>query len=331
MKFYTKEEAILRMNLFGSEGRPFIFIVNYKQDTIVVEDLYSIDPREMLFNLNGFSNVQMDERDMLVHKGKLVHWQTTPITLSDYSVSFRKVMAHIHAGNSYLVNLTCSTPVWTNLSLPELYHRSVAKYKMWLKDRFVVFSPEIFVRIKEGFIYSYPMKGTIDATLPDAARQILNDKKEEAEHATIVDLIRNDLSVVADHVTVSCYRFIDKLQTNRGALLQVSSEIIGKLPECWTSSLGNILFKLLPAGSITGAPKKRTLEIIAEAETYERGFYTGVMGYFDGQNLDSAVMIRFLEQGGDCLLFKSGGGITAQSDLQNEYNEMKQKVYVPIY
>ena len=68
------------------------------------------------------------------------------------------------------------------------------------------------------------------------------------------------------------------------------------MPEGWNGHVGEILFSLLPAGSITGAPKKKTLEIIAEAETYERGFYTGVMGYFDGQDLDSAVMIRFMEQ-----------------------------------
>ena len=175
------------------------------------------------------------------------------------------------------------------------------------------------------------MKGTIDASLPDACERILADKKEEAEHATIVDLIRNDLSQVASEVTVSRYRYIDELQTNKGRLLQVSSEIRGKLPDNWNGNLGTMLFSLLPAGSITGAPKKKTMEIIAEAETYQRGFYTGVMGYFDGNRLDSAVMIRFLEQAGDQLLFKSGGGITSQSDLQSEYNEMKQKVYVPIY
>ena len=200
-----------------------------------------------------------------------------------------------------------------------------------MKDRFVVFSPEIFVRLENGFIYSYPMKGTIDASLPNAREQILADKKEEAEHATIVDLIRNDLSQVASEVTVSRYRYVDELQTNKGRLLQVSSEIRGKLPDNWKGTLGDILFCLLPAGSITGAPKKKTMEIIEEAETYERGFYTGIMGYFDGNRLDSAVMIRFLEQEGNRLLFKSGGGITSQSDLQSEYNEMKQKVYVPIY
>ena len=89
---------------------------------------------------------------------------------------------------------------------------------------------------------------------------------------------------------------------------------------------------MLPAGSITGAPKKKTVEIIREAETYRRGFYTGVMGYFDGNNLDSGVLIRFLEQGEDNrMIFKSGGGITFQSDVNDEYDEMKKKVYVPIY
>ena len=175
------------------------------------------------------------------------------------------------------------------------------------------------------------MKGTIDASLPNARERILADKKEEAEHATIVDLIRNDLSQVASEVTVSRYRYIDELQTNRGRLLQVSSEIRGKLPEDWKASLGDILFRLLPAGSITGAPKKKTMQIISEAETYERGFYTGVMGYFDGSSLDSAVMIRFVEQEGDRMYFKSGGGITCRSEVESEYHEMKQKVYVPIY
>ena len=175
------------------------------------------------------------------------------------------------------------------------------------------------------------MKGTIDATLPDAEKALLNDVKEAAEHATIVDLIRNDLSMVSDHVTVTSYRYIDRLQTNKGAILQTSSEICGALPGNYTEHIGDILFKLLPAGSITGAPKPRTMEIIAEAEDYERGFYTGVMGYYADKQLDSAVMIRFIEQENGQLYFKAGGGITAKSQWESEYNEVKQKIYVPIY
>ena len=328
MIFYNKEEAVRKMNQLGVSGRSFMFIVDYKQEHVWVAEPDSIDPDEVLYDLNGFTNVITSGKKF---PEKPFEWEALPVSYEAYSRSFQTVSGHIHAGNSYLVNLTCATPVRTNLTLEEIFYFSRSIYKLWVKDRFVVFSPEIFVRLENGFIYSYPMKGTIDASLPNAREQILADKKEEAEHATIVDLIRNDLSQVASEVTVSRYRYIDELQTNKGRLLQVSSEIRGKLPDNWKGTLGDILFCLLPAGSITGAPKKKTMEIIEEAETYERGFYTGVMGYFDGNRLDSAVMIRFLEQEGNRLLFKSGGGITSQSDLQSEYNEMKQKVYVPIY
>lgn len=328
MNFCKKEEAVRHINQLGVSRQPFVFAVDYKQESVWVAEPKDVDPDELLYDLNGFTNLAWETVEW---PDKEVEWKIDPVSYQSYARSFRIVTDHIHAGNSYLVNLTCATPVQTNWTLKEVFVSSRAPYKLWMKDRFVVFSPEIFVRMEEGFIYSYPMKGTIDASLPDAREQILADSKEEAEHATIVDLIRNDLSQVATEVTVSRYRYTDELLTNRGRLLQVSSEIRGKLTENWQASLGEIIFSLLPAGSITGAPKKKTMEIIAEAETFQRGFYTGVMGYFDGQKLDSAVMIRFLEQQGEQLLFKSGGGITSKSDLLNEYNEMKQKVYVPIY
>ena len=191
-------------------------------------------------------------------------------------------------------------------------------------------SPETFVQIRGTVITSYPMKGTIDATIPCAKDIILNDPKEIAEHATIVDLIRNDLSRVANEVEVKRYRYIEKLTTNKKDLLQVSSEISGRLYDNYLEKLGDIIFMLLPAGSICGAPKAKTLEIIRKAENYERGFYTGICGYFDGENLDSGVMIRFLEQEGEDLIFKSGGGITAKSEIKKEYEELIQKVYVPV-
>ncbi len=333
MKFYNRMEAVCRMNRLGAERRSFLFVIDYGQDRVMVEEPDQVDPEELLYNLDGVTNVAaanpVNGRENRV---SAIRWETFPVTQEAYADSFHKVVGHIRAGNSYLVNLTCATPVRTDLSLKEIFSRSEARYKLWMKDRFVVFSPEIFVKIRDGHIYSYPMKGTIDATLPDARRQILDDPKETAEHATIVDLIRNDLSMVATEVTVTRYRYIDELPTHKGALLQVSSEIRGRLAGNWQAEVGELLFRLLPAGSITGAPKKKTMEIIAEAETYERGFYTGVMGYFDGDSLNSAVMIRFLEQQADgSLVFKSGGGITSRSDLTSEYNEMKQKVYVPIY
>lgn len=195
--------------------------------------------------------------------------------------------------------------------------------------QFVCFSPESFVRIKNGKIYSYPMKGTLDASLPNAEEVLMNDEKEAAEHATIVDLIRNDLSRVAERVRVDRYRYIDVLHTNKGDILQTSSEISGKLPSDYHNRIGDILAAMLPAGSITGAPKDKTVQIIHEAEGYDRGYYTGIMGIYDNGMLNSAVMIRFMEKDGEGIFFKAGGGITSKSDCRKEFEEVLQKVYLP--
>lgn len=327
MRTLDKETAIVRMNTFGRQDIPFLFIIDYKQEHSFVEALAKIDTSACLYQFGETGNTpDTDTR----YAGR-IDWEFVPPLPADYRRSFDIVKRNLLGGNSYLTNLTCKVPLRTNLTLKDIFLHSHALYKLWLKDSFVCFSPEIFVRMEKGFIKSFPMKGTIDATLPHAESILLDDAKEAAEHATIVDLIRNDLSMVSDHVTVTSYRYIDRLQTNKGPILQTSSEICGILPDDYTERLGDILFKLLPAGSITGAPKPRTMQIIAEAEGYERGFYTGIMGCYANGRLDSAVMIRFIEQENEQLYFKAGGGITVQSRWESEYNEVKQKIYVPIY
>lgn len=326
--FRPRAEAIRRMNRWGSERREFFFLIDFDEAHCLVEPLEEIPADELRYVFPGRSNTD----EPLLPLRHSVLWEAFPQPFEAYHRSFDVVRRNIYAGNSFLTNLTCATPVTTNLSLLDVFRHTQARYKLWLKDRFTVFSPEIFVRIADGFVYSHPMKGTIDALLPDAASRLLNDEKESAEHATITDLIRNDLSRIATEVTVTRYRYLDRLQTHCGALLQMSSEIRGRLPDDYRECLGDLFFRLLPAGSITGAPKRKTVEIIREAETCERGFYTGIMGWFDGTNLDSAVLIRFLEQRPDgSMVFKSGGGITFMSDARSEYEEMIQKVYVPIY
>jgi len=180
--------------------------------------------------------------------------------------------------------------------------------------------------IQQGKVTTYPMKGTIDAAIPNAREIILNDHKERAEHNTIVDLLRNDLSRIATGVRVNRFRYIDELQTSNGPILQVSSEIEGSLPDGYHSQLGSLFFALLPAGSVSGAPKRATLELIRQAEQQPRGYYSGVAGYFDGE---SFVLIRYIEQQEGGLFFRSGGGITANSICRDEYSEALQKVYLP--
>jgi para-aminobenzoate synthetase component 1 len=200
-----------------------------------------------------------------------------------------------------------------------------------VKDKFVVFSPERFVRISPGKIETRPMKGTIDARLPNAEKQLVDNEKELFEHNTIVDLLRNDLNIVATNVRVENFRYVDKISTNFGEILQVSSKITGELELDYKNRLGEIISSLLPAGSVTGAPKEKTIQIINETENYKRGFYTGVFGYFDGINTDVAVAIRFIENENSQLYYKSGGGITALSKVEEEYDEMIKKIYVPIF
>jgi para-aminobenzoate synthetase component I len=328
MNFYNRNETIKIINKWAKAHTRFLFAINYKKDTSFIQKIEDIDENEILFNFNGVTNESKSQQESAI---KEIKWESYPIRFNEYKHSFDIVKNNIMSGNSFLTNLTCATPIDTNLSLRDIYDISNAKYRLWMKNKFVMFSPEIFVRIKGNTISSYPMKGTIDANMENAEEVLMNDPKEAAEHATITDLIRNDLSTIASEVIVKRYRYIDRLATSRGAILQTSSEICGKLPDNFYSQLGDLFFKLLPAGSITGAPKRKTMEIIEQAENYDRNFYTGVTGYFDGYNLDSAVIIRFIEQGKNGYIYKSGGGITFQSDAMSEYNEMKQKIYVPIY
>jgi len=258
-----------------------------------------------------------------------VEFRSEPVEFSRYEKAFQVVIENVRAGNTYLTNLTFPSRLTTNLSLKDIYQFSDARYKLLYKNEFVVFSPETFIRINQGKIYSYPMKGTIDAALPGARDRLLNDVKEMAEHVTIVDLIRNDLSIHAEDVRVEKFRYVDTLKTNRKKLLQVSSLISGKLPEDYHARLGDIIFSMLPAGSISGAPKEETLRIIRESEGRPRGYYTGIMGYFDGQDFDSGVMIRFIEQQNGRMIYRSGGGITFMSDPEKEYQELIDKIYVP--
>ena len=129
---------------------------------------------------------------------------------------------------------------------------------------------------------------------------------------------------------VTRFRYLERIKTQKKEIYHTSSEIKGKLPSNWKTQLPEIIMGMLPAGSICGAPKSKTVSIIQEVELDPRGYYTGIFGYFDGENLDSAVNIRYLEKKEGQLLYRSGGGITFLSDLESEYKELIEKIYVPV-
>ncbi|MDH6251494.1 para-aminobenzoate synthetase component 1 [Chryseobacterium sp. H1D6B] len=314
------------MDELSGQGTPFFFLIDFMLDNVEIYQESEIENSGLLIDFQSYSNTKIKQE-----LNKIIEWNSFPESLESFKTGFEEVQKNIRLGNSYLTNYTRKTRIETNLTLEEIFYHSKAKYKVFYKDFFVFFSPEIFVKIIDGKILTYPMKGTIDASLENAEEILKNDKKEKAEHYTVVDLLRNDLSMVADDVKVDKFQHIDFIKTQQKDLYTMSSEISGNLKPEFDGKVGSIMKKLLPAGSILGAPKPKTLEIILNAEGHERGYYTGVCGWFDGKNLDSCVMIRFIEKENDTLYFKSGGGITHMSKLEDEYQEMKNKIYVPIH
>lgn len=306
-------------------GSPFLFVIDYELSNFHICGIDEAASKGIYFYIRGSGNTGAMTGTPL----SAYTFDITPVKYPVYKAAFELVQKNILRGNSFLLNLTFPTSIDTDLSLAQIFLHSQAPYKLYFKDRFVLFSPETFVKIRDDQIFSYPMKGTMDAAFPNAEEELMNNEKELWEHNTIVDLIRNDLSKVAKDVEVTRYRYIDRVKTHKNELLQVSSEIRGRLDRDWRSRLGDTLLQLLPAGSISGAPKKKTTEIIAAAEGKKRGYFTGIFGIFDGETLDSGVMIRYIERIKGGLQFRSGGGITGHSEARKEYNEMIEKVYVP--
>lgn len=316
-------EFAQKLNQFGCTKTPFFFAIDYAAKHFYVSELDALDD-DIFFSFERDSNVQ----DSFTCKN--FSWHKTYPDYALYRQKINAIQREIEAGNTYVLNLTAQTHVVSNETMLTLFHAAKAPFKLYFKDQFVCFSPERFVKIEQDTISTFPMKGTIDANLPHATKCILEDEKEKAEHVMVVDLLRNDLSMVAKNVCVEQFRYIDKIQAGEKELLQVSSKITGKLDSNWHEKVGDILATLLPAGSISGTPKKSSVAIIEKIEGYERGFFTGVFGVYDGVCLDSAVMIRFLEKTDEGFVFKSGGGITALSDAQKEYEELCNKVYIPL-
>lgn len=322
-------EVIRLLDQAGAERRPCFFLLDYEQE----EGHFVSEPMRHPESLDGLvwsiGGYECGTVDITPERPELLSIHPEPE--ASYAERFGLIHRGLQHGDSFLANLTIRTAIGLSTDrLAEVYAHTSARYKVLLPGRFVCYSPETFVRIEGNKISTYPMKGTIDASLESAAERLLSDYKEHCEHCTIVDLMRNDLSRVSERVRVARFKYLERLVTSRGDILQMSSEVVGELEPDWHSRLGSLLDSLLPAGSISGAPKERTCELIAEAEGISRGYYTGICGYYDGESLDTGVLIRYIEQDGAQCYYRSGGGITINSQMSEEYQECIQKVYLPV-
>lgn len=317
---FKKADWIKKLNRIGSTHTPCFFIIDFEGENAEIYPDGSWKTEQIQFDFHSKISSQ---------PLKKIPIQVQAISFDSFEKSYDIVSRHLHRGDSYLTNLTFSTPIQFDAKLEDIYLNSYAKYRVLIPERWVCFSPETFIRITQNQVFTYPMKGTIDAKIPNAETILLNNSKEKAEHYTIVDLLRNDLSQIAKKVRVNKFRYIDKIVHGPSSTLQTSSEIVGDLTEHWNKKMGDLLARLLPAGSVSGAPKNKTLAIIKSAETHQRSYYCGIAGYYDGKNLDTCVLIRFIEKTRQGFVYKSGGGITARSNAKEEYRELLQKIYIP--
>lgn len=326
MKADFSHQMFTLMDDLSLQKVPYFFIIDFFGHTVKVIPLDELESSSIIIDFPTLKTAYPKVQTMPKH----YLWEITPPSFQAYKKGFDLIKKHILNGDSFLANYTCQSALYTDLSAEEIFTFSKAKYKIYYPEAFVCFSPETFIQTQGDKIFTYPMKGTIDASVENAEQKLRNSLKEKAEHYTVVDLLRNDLSKVAKNVRVTHFQNIEKINTHRKTLLTMNSEICGQIKPQFQYRVGSIFKALLPAGSILGAPKPKTLEIITQAEDHKRGFYTGIAGFFDGENIDSCVMIRFIEIKKNQFFFKSGGGITHQSCDKTEYQEVLDKIYLPL-
>lgn len=255
-------------------------------------------------------------------------------TLEDYQKRFNTLQDYLIAGDCYQVNLTCPFTCGDDLtqqspvSLLDTFDAPMSGFFKH-QDRWVAsVSPERFLKIEDGRLETHPIKGTtprsVDAAQDQALRQqLIDSEKNQAENLMIVDLLRNDLSISAKPNSVKVTELF-KVESHHNVHQMVSAI---------TADLKNELAPIdaiinaFPGGSITGAPKKRAMEIINELEIADRGAYCGSLGYIDDTGLcDFNILIRTIEATADGAVCWGGGGVTVQSTAEDEYNEILHKV-----
>ncbi len=324
MQFVETPTAVALLNEWGCQGQPFFFFVDYAGQQWYVARLDELDAR-IKYSIPGRTNytptphLRPEARAHRLHAPRL----------EDYAEGFGVVQRAIAEGKTRLINLTWRIPYESDYDQQARFMLGHEKYMLMVEGLFSVFSPEPFVEVRDGRIATFPMKGTISTSVPNAREVLLASDKEAREHADSVELMRHDLERVASDVEVVRFRYCEEIADGR--VIQTSSEIAGQIRPELLGRYGDIIASLLPGGSIAGAPKEASLEVIAEAEPYDRGFYTGVFGVFDGERLDTSVMIRFLQYlpSGESY-FYGGGGVTAHSQLESEYQELLLKANATI-
>jgi anthranilate synthase component 1 len=290
---------------------------------------------EKIDNLVARLKKPVMEHETTVVRGKNGAKTTQNMTQAKYEEIVTKIKQYIYDGDIYqaLPSIRVTRPTKAE---PFAIYRALRSinpspymYFLHLDDVYIVgSSPEMLVRVEDGNISYHPIAGTRARGKDNAADKALenelkNDEKERAEHLMLVDLGRNDVGRISEAGSVKVTQFMDIERYSH--VMHLVSHVQGKLRAGLTPY--DALRSCFPAGTVSGAPKIRAMEIIAELEPEKRGPYAGAVGYFDfSGNLDTAIAIRTMVIKDGTAYLQAGGGIVADSVPANEYQECLNKM-----
>lgn len=315
-----------------SQYHLFKFIIaldHFKNECHIIE-AYADDPDDDLYE--EVSRL-IQQRNVPGYPFKTSSVKSSPISDETYLKMVDQGIHHCHLGDVFQVVLSRSFNVPFQGDDFQVYRtlRSVnpSPYLFYFDyGSFRLFgsSPEAQIVIKNGIAEIHPIAGTFKRTGDDEAdvelaKKLLKDPKEDSEHVMLVDLARNDLSRTCQNVKVETYKEVQYYSH----VIHLVSKVTGEVKEGTTFM--DIVADTFPAGTLSGAPKIRAMEIIQENEIAPRGFYGGAVGFMDFRgNFNHAIIIRSFRSKDNQLKFQAGAGIVAQSKRENELNEVFNKV-----
>ena len=251
-----------------------------------------------------------------------------------YEEMVEQAKKHIHDGDIFQVVLSNPLTAPAEGSLFDTYRvlrcTNPSPYMVFMTSENIevaAASPETLVRLENGKLFTYPLagtrpRGTTEKADLEAKRDLLSDEKELAEHNMLVDLGRNDIGRVAKLGSVHVERYLDVLRFSH--VMHIGSTVCGDIAdEC---DAMDVIDSVLPAGTLSGAPKIRACQIIQEQEGVKRGIYGGAIGYLDFTgNLDTCIGIRLAYKKDGKVCVQSGAGIVADSVPAHEFAECRNK------
>ena len=323
-----------------------------KTDDIASVGFLSYDLKDLLYPNINFSKKKYDvplcwfgkPKEIFYVKNKYIidkipelYPIESKVQFSHYQKNLKKIKRKLKNGDAYQVNYTYSKNFKTDDDIFDLfsYLSNIAKpHYGWFFDintiQILCFSPEQFFTTNQQRIYSTPIKGTMkrssDKILDDYNKKILeNSEKDKAENLMITDLIRNDLGKICQYGSIKVNEIFNivSFETVHHMVSKVSGILKSNINEI------DIIKALFPGGSITGAPKESSMQIIDDLENYSRGIYTGSIGYIKNNgNMDFNIAIRTMLYKNGKLKYPVGGGIVWDSKIENEWEETKTKAKI---